>query len=1725
MEKIKQIISGGKDEYDNISSSTGRTGGQDPYASNQTGSTYAGGNQYQQSANAPSSQTAGGQLNSRDAAGSYAGGQSHLGNQTGIDTPSAAVGSTSTYSTTHLRHGDPTASVVDNQSRDPLTYRKPEAYHTGASDGSAFPSSSTVPGANQARGTGQTAQDLRQGADHIPGAFPTGDASSAASPQGTHHTSGKYATGGATHGSGSLHGTQQNPSAHSTSRHDNPYQAQNLDPRVDNLPLRSRDETNYSAAPHTAGVAHASNASSGHPSTGASSNYSQSSANYGQTSANYGQTSNYGQSSANYDQRSNYSQSDRSQFQDSAARSSAISPDNRATSGAPGTGAGHGSASSASHLGHRDGAAVTSSSGGTRYTDEASTQLHGGREHFGRDVAAGAGVGGIAGGIAGAGTSGSHDHKNTGGHNRYPEDASRQYGNAPSSTGASAASPGQRYGDRTTQDLGPSARQSTDTPTSTTASGYGKSHSGGVEGDHSIRDRVGAGAAGLGAAGAGAYGAHELNTRDSANKSSGYGSASPNYQQDPYSRESGKSEQRSNAPSGTTEKERLRDGKDDKDRYGKPLAGASATKGDDDTTGQDGEKKPSLLKRIFKRTNKDGEDEEYEGEEDGTDDSRTANTAGRDRETGASHLKSADDRSTAQHSQTTSSPHSSNQQSSYGQPSSQQSSYGQSSNQQSSYGQTSNQQPSYGQTSNQQPSYGQTSNQQPSYGQTSNQQSSYGQPYDTQPSRSQPSSTGNPTGHTSTNQSSTIPSSSGYSSASQQSTTGHSARSTNHPSTGQSSAGYGSTSQPSVTDSSIGHQHSSAQPSSLGTAGLSAAGGGLTGFAAQQGVSHSQTPNTSSSAHKSSAQSSSGYSSSQQPSTGYSSTQQPSTGYSSSQQSSTGHSTHHPSTGYSSAQQSSSGYQSSADQSSTGYQSSQQPYSSQPSTQPNAHSTSHHTSDRGTAATVGTAVAAGAGLAGYAAGRDKETGATHSSSAHQSSQHPSASQSTSGYTSAYQPSTTQSSTAHSSTGYQSSHQPSAGHSSAGYPSSQQSAAGYQAAQQPSSGYSSTGQQPYQQASTGHSSSDYQSSQHPSSGYPSTGYQSSQQPSAGHSSTGYQPSQQPSKDLASTGYQSTRSAQEPSTTHSSSGYQSSQQPSTGHASSGYSSAQQPSSGYASTGYESNQQPSTGHSSGYQSGQQSSTGHTTGYQSGQQPSTGNSSTGYQSGQQPSTGNSSTGYQSNQQPSTGHSSGYQSGQQSSTGHSTGYQSGQQPSTGPSSSGYQSGEQSSTGYSSPGYQSGQQSSTTNPSSGYSSTHQPTTQSSSGYTSTNPQAQPPSAHQQSASGLSRSEGKDGFEQTNAGTSRTGAGAAVGAAAGAAGLGAAGVGAATAAGDSSSLGLNDRSAAETDKNQRNRLHKDPPGDHSASNTAADKKDYPNSPHDTSRHGETAGHHESAIDCKQPIPVKGKKYDFSHLDQVHTLWSIDDSEKPVITNTTWKVNICRPLKYDKEEGKQQCPLGSNNPDHEGEGDQVFIPVAGSFAAESGKSSEPKWTNLNNENAKDDILELELKGGKYQKIDTRAVIKFQCDPSTSGNTDSRGDGDNNDSKEKRNEDEGKKNEGKSSGGDLTFVSFEAEGDESGKAYWTLRLNWKTKYVCEHYDDDSDKSKGWGFFTWFILILFLGIASYLIFGSWLNYNRYGARGWDLVPHGDTIRDIPYLVKDWGRKVVDTVTGPGSRGGYAAV
>lgn len=249
----------------------------------------------------------------------------------------------------------------------------------------------------------------------------------------------------------------------------------------------------------------------------------------------------------------------------------------------------------------------------------------------------------------------------------------------------------------------------------------------------------------------------------------------------------------------------------------------------------------------------------------------------------------------------------------------------------------------------------------------------------------------------------------------------------------------------------------------------------------------------------------------------------------------------------------------------------------------------------------------------------------------------------------------------------------------------------------------------------------------------------------------------------------------------------------------------------------------------------------------------------------------------------------------------------------------------------------------------------------------------------------------------------------------------------------------------------------------------------------------------------------------------------------------------------------------------IPIAGDLVDRGGHEFEYEATRLKTSKEEPDRegLRLTLKGGAYplegsNKRNQKAVIEFLCDPELEGTEGEWStEVEYEDGKEERSLagdarllgrggvvgfEQGEEQLMKE-GAALKFVSYGEEKGDDG--YETLRLEWRTKYACEA-SYEEEKSGSWGFFTWFLIVyvpsyspflngvptvanangsLFMITAAYLIFGSWLNYTRYGARGWDLVPHGDTIRDVPYLLKDWTRSVLNTVQGSGSRGGYSAV
>ncbi|KUL81398.1 hypothetical protein ZTR_10985, partial [Talaromyces verruculosus] len=230
----------------------------------------------------------------------------------------------------------------------------------------------------------------------------------------------------------------------------------------------------------------------------------------------------------------------------------------------------------------------------------------------------------------------------------------------------------------------------------------------------------------------------------------------------------------------------------------------------------------------------------------------------------------------------------------------------------------------------------------------------------------------------------------------------------------------------------------------------------------------------------------------------------------------------------------------------------------------------------------------------------------------------------------------------------------------------------------------------------------------------------------------------------------------------------------------------------------------------------------------------------------------------------------------------------------------------------------------------------------------------------------------------------------------------------------------------------------------------------------------------------------------------------------------------------------------------LPIAGYENALGGGSKDVEINLLKSIDPDTEGVRVKISGGTIpepelkKKYPASAIIDFQCDPNRTGLEGLKNDDDLDqatDSKLRRREDSDEGKDGDKEGEDkpapktssLTFQSFSLVDDKEG---FVLRLDWKTKYACEDYKRENPGSGGgnggghWGFFTWLIIILFLCIAAYLIFGSWLNYNRYGARGWDLLPHADTIRDVPYLFNDWMRRVINTLQGSGgSRGGYAAV
>ncbi|KAB5583704.1 autophagy-related protein 27 [Coniochaeta sp. 2T2.1] len=318
-----------------------------------------------------------------------------------------------------------------------------------------------------------------------------------------------------------------------------------------------------------------------------------------------------------------------------------------------------------------------------------------------------------------------------------------------------------------------------------------------------------------------------------------------------------------------------------------------------------------------------------------------------------------------------------------------------------------------------------------------------------------------------------------------------------------------------------------------------------------------------------------------------------------------------------------------------------------------------------------------------------------------------------------------------------------------------------------------------------------------------------------------------------------------------------------------------------------------------------------------------------------------------------------------------------------------------------------------------------------------------------------------------------------------------------------------------------------------------------------------------LVVDEHKFDFSPLKGPHTI-TTSEFHPPTYSNTTYTLDLCAYLKRKDDVKKgDECPNGTRvcaikhlidprKDPKENDSIEAVIPIAGNLAEHGGKAFDITATRLKSSDSVSDSkkegVRLEMKGGVYEGREQKAVVELVCDKErtgTEGEWESvdRYDPDGEKEKEKREEDKkeegaGDKKDDEKKGDDEVGWSERQLKKEGAALVWegynrqdgtdTLQLTWYTKYACESSVPEKkpeDASSHWGFFTWLVVIGFVATAAYLIFGSWLNYNRYGARGWDLLPHGDTLRDLPYLLKDWMRRFLNTVQGSGSRGGYSAV
>ncbi|KAK9389381.1 autophagy-related protein 27 [Lipomyces mesembrius] len=264
---------------------------------------------------------------------------------------------------------------------------------------------------------------------------------------------------------------------------------------------------------------------------------------------------------------------------------------------------------------------------------------------------------------------------------------------------------------------------------------------------------------------------------------------------------------------------------------------------------------------------------------------------------------------------------------------------------------------------------------------------------------------------------------------------------------------------------------------------------------------------------------------------------------------------------------------------------------------------------------------------------------------------------------------------------------------------------------------------------------------------------------------------------------------------------------------------------------------------------------------------------------------------------------------------------------------------------------------------------------------------------------------------------------------------------------------------------------------------------------------AVFDCN--AIVDGRQLNLTSLAGDHSV-KVIRSTPPSTTTMTWNINLCAPLTInDQMAVSMQCPAGTQvcgiqTVAIEGQNPAIItqvIPVSGDLNGSTAQDEAHSLSDTNTAQSGQAAVHVRLTGGMWGEVNEMETdIDFVCDTA------------------------------------LTEVTHDADGNTIGLQVlsWdekSLHLQWNTSAVCGEQlvgVQQSTTSTAWNVVKYILIAALLILVAYFGITAYLNYRR-GATGVDLLPSSQAIVDIPYVARDFAKKVGSGFSTNSNRDGYA--